>query len=131
MWFKMSFEIYNCAAARAIAMPAKARDNWGDTRLLIFTRLLIDAAGGRDDLQGVEDMARLYGTTQKQAAIVWEICERFGILRKGAKGYSAIDWMRENSLIGTGKPETTKDKRSRETQAEQRLAQMRSIFTNG
>lgn len=131
MWFKMSFEIYNCAAARELARTQYRSDRDAPMRLNAYIRLLTDAADGRDDLQGIDDMARLYGTTPKQAAIVWEICERFGILRKGAKGYSAIEWMRENSLIGTGKPATTKDKKSRETQSEMRLEQMRSMFTNG
>ena len=106
MWFKMSNDLFSCAAVRAIGGVAYRHDNGQDLRKFYFTRLLADAADGRDDLQDAADLARLLGATLKQTQIVWDVCIKFGVLRKGPKGYSAIDWMKENNLIGSGKPDT-------------------------
>ncbi|MCQ2101450.1 MAG: hypothetical protein MJZ10_14230, partial [Fibrobacter sp.] len=65
-------------------------------------------------IQDADDLARLVDTTPKQAGIIWEVCIRFNVLRKGPKGYSAKDWMLEQGILG----ETNKWRRNEERPSE-------------
>ena len=62
--------------------------------------LSITATGGANDLQDAADLARLVDTTPKQAQIVWDVCIKHGVLRKGPQGYSARPWMIERGILG-------------------------------
>ena len=100
MWFKCGCDLLNCAVMREIERPAQAKDSSGERREYKFIELLAETAEDRaDDIQDADDLARLVDTTPKQAAIIWEVCMRFNVLRKGPKGYSAKDWMIEQGIL--------------------------------
>ena len=101
MWFKMGMDILNCAPLREMAMPRFERENCMVQREMAFIYLLsITATGGANDLQDAADFARLVDTTPKQAQIVWDVCIKHGVLRKGPQGYSARPWMIERGILG-------------------------------
>lgn len=101
MWFKMGLEILNCAIARELACAVARSDSSGRLRQFAFIYLLsITATGGANDLQDAADLARLVDTTPKQAQIVWDVCIKHGVLRKGPQGYSARPWMIERGILG-------------------------------
>ena len=101
MWFKMGLEILNSAPMREMAKPMCAHDSSRDCRRMALIFLLsITATGGAQDLQDAADLARLVDTTPKQAQIVWDVCIKHGVLRKGPQGYSARPWMIERGILG-------------------------------
>lgn len=101
MWFKMGLDILNCAIARELAKAATRSDSSGRLRQFAFIYLLsITASGGANDIQDAADLARLVDTTLKQAQIVWDVCIKHGVLRKGPQGYSARAWMIERGILG-------------------------------
>lgn len=101
MWFKMGMDILNCAPMREMAKPMCAHDSSRDCRRMALMFLLsITATGGANDLQDAADLARLVDTTPKQAQIVWDVCIKHGVLRKGPQGYSARPWMIERGILG-------------------------------
>lgn len=100
MWFKMGLDILNCAVMRELRKRTQ-KDNSSVFRELAFIYLLsITATGGANDLQDADDLARLVDTTPKQAQIVWDVCIKHGVLRKGPQGYSARPWMIERGILG-------------------------------
>lgn len=100
MWFKMGLDILNCAVMRELRKRTQ-KDNSSVFRELAFIYLLsITATGGANDLQDAADLARLVDTTPKQAQIVWNVCIKHGVLRKGPQGYSARPWMIERGILG-------------------------------
>lgn len=101
MWFKMGLDILNGAVMRELITPMCVRDTSRDCRRFAFIYLLsITATGGANDLQDAADLARLVDTTPKQAQIVWDVCIKHGVLRKGPQGYSARPWMIERGILG-------------------------------
>ena len=101
MWFKMGMDILNCAIMRELLTPMCVRDTSRDCRRIAFIYLLsITATGGANDLHDAADLARLVDTTPKQAKIVWDVCIKHGVLRKGPRGYSARPWMIERGILG-------------------------------
>lgn len=101
MWFKMGMDILNSAVLREICIPHYHRDSAKNDRTSAFIYLLsITATGGANDLQDAADFARLVDTTPKQAQIVWDVCIKHGVLRKGPQGYSAQPWMIERGILG-------------------------------
>lgn len=101
MWFKCGADIINCAIIREIICAKYKKDNKGRLRQLSFILLLSETAEDRaDDLQDAEDLARLVDTTPKQAQIVWDVCIKHNVLRLGANGYSAKEWMIERGILG-------------------------------
>lgn len=101
MWFKMGLEILNSAVMRELRMPKASHECGYSYRQLAFIYLLsITATGGAQDLQDAADLARLVDTTPKQAQIVWDVCIKHGVLRKGPQGYSARPWMIERGILG-------------------------------
>ena len=101
MWFKMGLDILNSAVLREICIPHYHRDSAKNDRTSAFIYLLsITATGGANDLQDAADFARLVDTTPKQAQIVWDVCIKHGVLRKGPQGYSARPWMIERGILG-------------------------------
>lgn len=100
MWFKMGLDILNSATMREMAKPMCAHDSSRDCRRMALMFLLsITATGGANDLQDAADLARLVDTTPKQAQIVWDVCIKHGVLRKGPQGYSARPWMIERGIL--------------------------------
>lgn len=101
MWFKMGLDILNSAPMRELKRPFIRGDNGQNCRTVAFIYLLsITASGGANDLQDAADLARLVDTTPKQAQIVWDVCIKHGVLRKGEQGYSARAWMIERGILG-------------------------------
>lgn len=101
MWFKCGVDLLNCAMIRELNKPSFQRDNKGEVRILKLIMLLSETAEDRaDDIQDAEDLARLVDTTQKQAQIVWDVCIKHNVLRRGPKGYSAKEWMIERGILG-------------------------------
>lgn len=101
MWFKCGCDLLNCAVMRELRRPATKMDNKGESRTFKTIQLLAETAEDRaEDIQDAADLARLVDTTPKQAGIIWEVCIRFNVLRKGPKGYSAKNWMLEQGILG-------------------------------
>lgn len=101
MWFKMGLDILNSAVLREICIPHYHRDSAKNDRTSAFIYLLsVTATGSANDLQDAADLARLVDTTPKQAQIVWDVCIKHGVLRKGPQGYSARPWMIERGILG-------------------------------
>ena len=101
MWFKMGLDIFNSAIIRELGTSMFPHDNGFSVRKIAFIYLLsITATGGANDLQDSADLARLVDTTPKQAQIVWDVCIKHGVLRKGEQGYSARAWMIERGILG-------------------------------
>lgn len=101
MWFKMSLEILNGAVGRDVCRARARREPHGSRRALAFIALLSStAAGFANDLQDARDLARVVDTTEKQAQIVWDVLLKHGVLRKGARGYSAREWMIGEGILG-------------------------------
>lgn len=101
MWFKMGLDILNCGFMRELKLPLFRGDNGQNCRIVACIYLLsITATGGASDLQDAADLARLVDTTPKQAQIVWDVCIKHGVLRKGPQGYSARPWMIERGILG-------------------------------
>ena len=101
MWFKCSQELLQSAIMRDLSKAQKERDNYGKLRKYTFILLLSETAEDRaDDLQDADDLARLVDTTPKQAQIVWDVCIKRNVLRKGPQGYSAKAWMIECGIFG-------------------------------
>lgn len=100
-WFKMGIEILNCPVMRELSCPIHPNDPSEHRRQMAFIYLLsITATGAANDIQDAADLARIVNTTQKQAQIVWDICIKHGVLRKGKYGYSAQEWMIERGILG-------------------------------
>lgn len=100
MWFKMGLDILNCGFMRELKLPLFRGDNGQNCRIVACIYLLsITATGGASDLQDAADLARLVDTTPKQAQIVWDVCIKHGVLRKGPQGYSARPWMIERGIL--------------------------------
>ncbi len=118
MWFKCGFEIIQSAIMRDLGKTTAERDNYGKARKFAFILLLSETAEDRaDDLQDADDLARLVDTTPKQAQIVWDVCIKHNVLRKGPQGFSAKAWMIERGIFGdprqreggtSGKPQATR-----------------------
>lgn len=101
MWFKCGQELLNCAIVREIEKRNLPKDNCGRWRKYTFILLLSETAEDRaEDLQDATDLARLVDTTPKQAQIVWDVCIKHNVLRKGSNGYSAKAWMLERGILG-------------------------------
>ena len=101
MWFKMGLDILNSSIMRELKLPLFRGDNGQNCRIVACIYLLsITATGGANDLQDAADLARLVDTTPKQAQIVWDVCIKHGVLRKGPQGYSARPWMIERGILG-------------------------------
>ena len=119
MWFKMGMDIFNCAAWRGMAAVSKAHDSGSIFRKMAFIQLLsMTAEDYANDLQDADDLARLVDTTPKQAKIVWDVCIKHGVLRKGPQGYSAKPWMVERGILGDVdkyRKETQKTQKTHET----------------
>ena len=89
------------AIMRDLGKRTGEKDNCGRWRKLTFLQLLSETAEDRaDDLQDADDLARLVDTTPKQAQIVWDVCIKHNVLRKGERGYSAKAWMIERGILG-------------------------------
>lgn len=101
MWFKCGQELLQSAIMRDLSAPIKERDREGRARKYYFLQILSETAEDRaDDLQDAADLARLVDTTPKQAQIVWDVCIKHNVLRKGPQGYSAKAWMIERGILG-------------------------------
>ena len=100
MWFKMGMDIMNCSVMRELGSLVQ-KDNKFEYRKLAFIHLLsLTATGAANDLQNSSDLARIVDATPKQAQIVWDICIKHGVLRRGEYGYSATQWMIERNILG-------------------------------
>lgn len=127
MWFKMGLDILNSAPMREIVSPIAPHENKGIRRQMAFIYLLsITATGSANDLQDAGDLARLVDTTPKQAQIVWDVCIKHGVLRKGPQGYSARSWMIERGILGD-----INKRRRQEQQQQSQQAQGQSPFIPG
>lgn len=127
MWFKMGLDILNSAVMRELHAPTVAHDTGNIFRKMAFIYLLsITATGGANDLQDAGDLARLVDTTPKQAQIVWDVCIKHGVLRKGPQGYSARSWMIERGILGD-----INKRRRQEQQQQSQQAQGQSPFIPG
>ncbi len=101
MWFKCGQELLQSVIMRDLYKAQRERDNYGKLRKYTFLLLLSETAEDRaDDLQDAADLARLVDTTEKQAQIVWDVCIKHHVLRKGTHGYSAKAWMIERGILG-------------------------------
>lgn len=101
MWFKCGVDLLNNAVMRDLKARAENKDNQGRWRCFYLIVLLSETAEDRaDDIQDAEDLARLVDTTPKQAQIVWDVCIKHNVLRRGPKGYSAKEWMIERGILG-------------------------------
>lgn len=101
MWFKCGVEMTQSAIMRELGAGLYERDNFGKSRKYTFIILLSETAEDRaEDLQDAADLARLVDTTPKQAQIVWDVCIKHNVLRKGPNGYSAKQWMIERGILG-------------------------------
>lgn len=93
--------------------------------MFIFICILSETAEDRaDDLQDAEDLARLVDTTPKQAQIVWDVCIKHNVLRKGPQGYSAKAWMIERGILG----DTRKWHRRDDNQVQHQTMESKNIF---
>lgn len=101
MWFKCGADIINCSIMRELGARYTTKDNCGRWRKYTFILLLSETAEDRaDDLQDAADLARLVDTTPRQAQIVWDVCIKHNVLRRGPHGYSAKAWMIERGILG-------------------------------
>ena len=101
MWFKCGQELLQSAIMRDLQKVYARKDSCGMYRKFYFIQLLSETAEDRaDDLQDAEDLARLVDTTPKQAQIVWDVCIKHNVLRRGANGFSAKEWMIERGILG-------------------------------
>ena len=101
MWFRCSQELLQSAIMRDLFKAQKEKDNYGKLRKYTFILLLSETAEDRaDDLQDADDLARFVDTTPKQAQIVWDVCIKHNVLRKGPQGFSAKEWMIERGILG-------------------------------
>ena len=125
MWFKCGQELLQSAIMRDLFKAQKERDNYGKLRKYTFIQLLSETAEDRaDDLQDAEDLARLVDTTPKQAQIVWDVCIKHNVLRKGPQGYSAKAWMIERGILG----DTRKWHRRDDNQVLHQTMESKNIF---
>ena len=100
MWFKMSMDILSCGFIRDIKLSYHKGDSAKYNRIVACISLLsITASGFGNDIQDSADLAMLVDTTPKQAQIVWDVCIKHGVLRKGEHGYSARPWMIERGIL--------------------------------
>lgn len=100
MWFKCGQELLQSAIMRDLSIR-HGRDNYISGRRYSLIILLSETAEDRaEDLQDAADLARLVDTTPKQAQIVWDVCIKHNVLRKGPNGYSAKQWMIERGILG-------------------------------
>ena len=101
MWFKCGCDLLQSAVFRDAQKTLYKSENKQSERVNALIYLFAQTADGRaDDIQGVEDLARVVGSSQRQAEIVWDICLKHGVLRKTAYGYSAREWMIERGILG-------------------------------
>ena len=101
MWFKCGQELLQNAIMRDLSKCAYKKEAHGTNRMFKFLMLLSETAEDRaDDLQDAADLARLVDTTPKQAQIVWDVCIKYNVLRRGPNGYSAKAWMIERGILG-------------------------------
>lgn len=101
MWFKCGADMMNNIVMRDLSKPIMERDNYIKSRKFVFLFLLSETAEDRaNDLQDADDLARLVDTTPKQAQIVWDVCIKHNVLRRGPQGYSAKQWMIERGIFG-------------------------------
>lgn len=101
MWFKCGQELLQSAIMRDLEKQYTLKDSSARRRKFTFILLLSETAEDRaDDLQDAADLARLVDTTPKQAQIVWDVCIKHNVLRKGPNGYSAKAWMIERGILG-------------------------------
>ncbi len=101
MWFKCGQELLQSVIMRDLEKSYRLKDSTARLRKYTFILLLSETAEDRaEDLQDATDLARLVDTTPKQAQIVWDVCTKHNVLRKGPNGYSAKAWMIERGILG-------------------------------
>ena len=101
MWFKCGQELLQSVIMRDLEKQYTIKDSSARRRKYTFILLLSETAEDRaEDLQDAADLARLVDTTSKQAQIVWDVCTKHNVLRKGPNGYSAKQWMIERGILG-------------------------------
>jgi hypothetical protein len=101
MWFKCGQELLQSVIMRDLEKQYTLKDSSARRRKYTFILLLSETAEDRaEDLQDATDLARLVDTTPKQAQIVWDVCIKHNVLRKGTNGYSAKAWMLERGILG-------------------------------
>jgi hypothetical protein len=103
-WFKMDLELLNSVVAREIKRRSSDRESHGGTRRDLFIEFLARTVNGLNDIQDSYDMARVLSASERQSEIVWCVLIKHSVLRKSEKGYSAMEWMIENGLVGVGNP---------------------------
>ena len=109
MWFKMSAKLIDSPIAFDLEAPAYAGDNRGCERKLAFVTMLCRAADGCDLVRNPHDLALVARISDRQAAIVWEILAKHGVLRPTDGGYSCAAFLRENALIGEKRAKVGKE----------------------
>ena len=98
VWFKMSNDILQCAAAVDISRK-RMGDSAADYRMMIFIRLLMLAANGVNDLRNAHDLARVLGVKLSQTERVWNACVLHGVLRDTGAGFGAWQWLKEHDYL--------------------------------
>lgn len=97
-YWKCSCELYFHPVMQAITKPIHARDGFMVARESIFFKLLSYSANGMK-FDCVEQFARYAMMPSKQCQVVWDVCISQNVLRKTESGYTASEWMTENSLL--------------------------------
>ena len=99
MWWKMSGMMLRSDIVARLSSSSYNGDSNGGRRVLIFFQVLCSSVEGLFFCASSNLCAR-YRFPMKQCEIVWGVLVEEGVLRECSAGYSAIDWMRENRLVG-------------------------------
>lgn len=97
MYWKLDTDFYMSKLMREVTRPTCERDGYAVARESILIRLLTMSANNRF-FDSCKHFSRLTDLPIKQCQIVWDVCERLGVVRCGKDGYSALEWMHENNL---------------------------------
>lgn len=98
-WWKLSSETMNLHVFKEIS-KSLCRGDRPEIRLIALIKLICDSANG-NTFKTSSDFAFITGTSKKQAEIVWNIMIAENALREKNGEFSALEWMRENKLIGS------------------------------
>ena len=96
----MGMDILRCAPIHELSEQINKNDSNRDRRRFAFISLLtMTAEGVAECILDTDHLARIIDTTPRQAQIVWDVCIKYGVLRKVPNGYSARQWMIERGIL--------------------------------
>ena len=98
-YFRMSDAILDCPCALELQRKTPG-DRFDALRMMLFIRILTFSLSTSKFFVDAQSLAAYAGTPMTQTQRVWDICIKFGVLRRSGYGFSAKDWMIENGFLG-------------------------------